>query len=218
MGGGQFGTAVSTAITAHHSGRPVHVLVAEGRPLLDGARVAAWELAQAGVPYALVTDAGAPACIADGEVGAVLVTAERICANGDIVGMAGTYPLALAADAAGVPFLVLAATTAVDLATTTGDDALIEEGRPGDVTVAAGARVVAERTPVRNPRLDVTPARLVTTFVTEEGVIGGTAGRVVDGGALADALAAHVHAADARRASAPGFAALVAQRHAAAGS
>ncbi|HEX5827487.1 MAG TPA: hypothetical protein VFY23_08205, partial [Candidatus Limnocylindrales bacterium] len=80
MGSGQFGTALSAVVTAHHAQRPVHALVAEGRPGLEGARVATWELAQAGVPHALVTDAAAPACLADGEVAAVLVSAERVCA------------------------------------------------------------------------------------------------------------------------------------------
>ena len=130
MGSGQFGTALSAIITAHHAERPIHALVAETRPGLEGARVATWELAQAGVPHALVTDAGAAAAIAAGEVDAVLVTAERICANGDVIGVTGTYPLALAAAAADVPFVVLVATTAVDLGTPDAAAATLEEGRP----------------------------------------------------------------------------------------
>ncbi|HEX5826670.1 MAG TPA: hypothetical protein VFY23_04060 [Candidatus Limnocylindrales bacterium] len=206
MGSGQFGTALSAIITAHHAQRRVHALVAEGRPGLEGARVATWELAQAGVPHALVTDAAAPACIADGEVAAVLVTAERVCANGDVVATAGTYPLALAAHAAGVPFLVLVATSAVDLGTPDGDAATIEEGRPGPVLTAAGTRIAPEATPIRNPRQDRTPASLVTTIVTEEGGLAAP---------FAEGLAAHVRAAETRRAVAPGMAALLAARAAA---
>lgn len=204
MGGGQFGTAVSTLITAHHGGRPVHALVAEGRPTLEGARVVTWELAQAGVPHALVTDAGAPSCIADGEVEAVLLSAERVCANGDVVGPAGTYPLALAAHAAGVPFLVLVATTAVDLATPSGDDAIVEDGRPAEVLNVGATRIAPERTPIRNPKLDVTPASLVTALVTEQGVA-----RAPFAGALAAQVA---EAETGRAASSAGFRALVAQR------
>ena len=205
MGSGQFGTAVSAIITAHHEGRRIRAVVAETRPGLEGARVATWELAQAGVPCTLVTDAAAAGCIADGEIAAVLVTAERIAANGDVIGVAGTYPLALAASAAGVPLLVLAATTAVDLATAVGADAVAEQGRPGPVLRAGGTRIAPEGTQVRNPRLDLTPASLVTAIVTEAGVARAPFGPV---------LAAHVDAADIRRASAPGFAALVATRDA----
>ncbi|HEU0243148.1 MAG TPA: hypothetical protein VFQ75_04540, partial [Candidatus Limnocylindrales bacterium] len=206
MGGGQFGTAVSTVITAHHEGREVHALVAEGRPGLEGARVATWELAQAAVPHALVTDAAAAGSIAAGEVEAVLVTAERVCANGDVVGTVGTYPLALAAAAAGIPFLVLVATTAVDLATPDAAAAPLEDGRPGPVLTAGGKRVAPEGTPVRNPRLDWTPARLVTAIVTEDGIVRAPFG---------EALAAQVRVAEARRAASSGFAALLAQRAAA---
>ena len=146
MGGGQFGTALSAVQTVHHAGRPIHALVPEGRPGLEGSRVAAWELRQAGVPYALVTDAAAPGCIAAGEVQAVLVGADRICANGDVVATAGAYPLALACAASGTPFIVCAATTSVDLATAGGVDATLEEGRP-TLVLRAGARASRPRAP-----------------------------------------------------------------------
>jgi eIF-2B alpha/beta/delta-like uncharacterized protein len=204
MAGGQFGTALSAVITAHHAGGAVEALVAEGRPGLEGARIAAWELSQAAVPHTLVTDAAAPGCIARREVDAVLVTGERICANGDVVGISGTYPLALAAHAAGVPFLVLAATTALDPGTGSGADAPGEEGRPGPVLVVGGTRIAPEGTTIDNPRLDVTPAALVTAIVTEQGVATAP---------FEDVLAMHRAAADARRAvSSAGFAALLAQR------
>ena len=208
MGGGQFGTALSVILTLHHAGRPVHALVAETRPLFEGSRVAAWELRQAGVPYAVVTDAGAPGCIAAGEVGAVLVAADRVAANGDVIAIAGTYPLALAASAAGIPFLVCAPVTALDPATEDGEAATIEEGRPGSVLRAAGTRIAPVGSQIRNPLQDVTPAALVTGIVTGEGVLRAPYG---------PAIAAVVATTDARRTSA-GFLALVAQRAAAASS
>ncbi len=202
MGCGQYGSALSVIQAAHHAGRPVHALVAETRPLFEGARVAAWELSQAGVEYAVVTDAAAPGCIAAGEVAAVLVTADRIAANGDLIAPSGTYPLALAASAAGVPFLVCAATTAIDPATPTGAAATLEEGRPGPVMRAAGTRITPEGSQIRNPVQDVTPAALVTALVTEEGVLRAPFG---------DAIAGAVASAAARRSASPGFAALAAQ-------
>ena len=92
MGGGQFGTALSAIQTVHHAGRPIHALVPEGRPGLEGSRVAAWELRQAGVPHTVVTDAAAPGCIAAGDVQAVLVGADRICGNGDVVATGRRLP------------------------------------------------------------------------------------------------------------------------------
>ncbi len=202
MSGGQFGTALSVIMTLHHAGRPVHALVAETRPLFEGSRVAAWELRQAGVPYAVVTDAAAPGCIAAGEVGAVLVAADRVAGNGDTIAIAGSYPLALAASAAGIPFLVCAPMTALDLATEDGAAATIEEGRPSPVLWAAGTRIAPAGSQIRNPLQDLTPAALVTAIVTGEGVLRAP---------YMPAIRAAVAAADARRTSA-GFLALVAQR------
>ncbi len=205
MGGGQFGTALSAVQTVHHAGRPIHALLPEGRPGLEGSRVAAWELRQAGVSHAVVTDAAAPGCIAAGEVQAVLVGADRICANGDVVATAGSYPLALACAAAGTPFIVCGATTAVDLTTAAGADATIEEGRPTLVLRAGGTRVAPEGTQVRNPLQDLVPAALVTSIVTETGVLVAPYGV---------ALASAVATASARRSTAAGFAALLARREA----
>ncbi len=201
MGSGQCGTALSVIQAAHHAGRPIHALVAETRPRFDGARIAAWELGQAGVGYAVVTDAAAPGCIAGGEVEAVLVAADRIAANGDVIAPAGTYPLALAADAARVPFLVMSATTAMDTASATGADAAIEEGRPGPVLRAAGTRIAPEGSQIRNPVQDLTPAALITALITEEGVLHAPFG---------EAIAVACAAAAVRRSASPGFAALVA--------
>ncbi len=206
MGGGQFGTALSAVQVMHHAGRPVHVLVPEGRPGFEGSRIAAWELRQAGVSHAVVTDAGAPGCIAAGEVEAVLVGADRIAANGDVVGTAGAYPLALACHASGLPFIVCAPTNVIDLAVADGESATIEEGRPTPVLRAGGTRIAPEGTQVRNPVQDLVPASLVTAIVTEEGVVRAP---------LGDALEAAAAAATVRRTRSKGYAALVAQRAAA---
>jgi methylthioribose-1-phosphate isomerase len=196
MGGGQFGTALNVVTAAHHAGRQIHALVAETRPGFVGSRIAAWELSQAGVPYAIVTDAAAPGCI-EGEVGAVLVGADRIAANGDVIAPAGTYALALAAADAGVPLLVFAATTAIDPATPSGEDATIEEGRPGPVMRAVGTRIAPVGSRVRNPVQDLTPAALVAALVTEEGVMRAP---------YKPAIAAALERATARRSASPGFA------------
>jgi methylthioribose-1-phosphate isomerase len=165
MGGGQLGTALSAIIAAHHAGRAIEAMVAETRPGFEGSRIAAWELREAGVPHVVVTDAAAPGRIAAGDVDVVLVSADRVLAGGDVIAIAGTYPLALAASAAGIPFIVCVASIAVDEAPDTAPVNL-EEGRSGPVTSAAGTRVAPEGTAARNPVQDRTPAAL-TTLVTE---------------------------------------------------
>ena len=171
MGGGQFGTALSAVQTAHHSGREVHALVAEGRPGSRGRGSRHGSSTQAGVPHAVVTDAAAPGYVSAGDVQAVLVAADRVAANGDVIALAGAYPLALAAHEAGVPFLACATTTAFDPGLATGADATLEEGRPGPVARVAGTRITPEATVVRNRTQDLVPARLVTAIVTEQEVI-----------------------------------------------
>ena len=171
MGGGQYGTALSAIIAAHHADRPVDALVAETRPGFDGSRIAAWELHEAGVPHAVITDAAAPGRIAAGEVDAVLVGADRVAANGDVIAIAGTYPLALAASAAGIPFIVCVASIALDGGLADGASAELEDGRPGPVLAAAGTRVAPEGTRIHNPVQDLTPASLVTAIVTEHGAL-----------------------------------------------
>jgi methylthioribose-1-phosphate isomerase len=145
--------------------------VAETRPNLEGSRVAAWELHEAGVSYAVLTDAAAAGLVAGGEVDAVVVGADRVTAGGDVVATAGTYPLALAAHAAAVPFLVGVPLITIDLATAEGRDAPIEEPRPARVLAAAGTRVAPEGSKVRSPAQDLTPSTLVTAIVTEAGVV-----------------------------------------------
>jgi eIF-2B alpha/beta/delta-like uncharacterized protein len=171
MGGGQFGTALSALQTAHHAGRQVHALIAEGRPGLEGSRIAAWELQQAGVPYEVVTDAAAPGSIAAGDVAAVLVGADRVAANGDVISTTGAFPLALAASDAAVPFLVCATTAALDAGLADGASATLEEGRPTPVLRVGETRVAPAGATVRNRLQDLVPAHLVTAIVTEVGVL-----------------------------------------------
>jgi len=201
MSGGQFGTALAAVLAAHHAGRAVEVVVTESRPGLEGARVAAWELVQAGVRVTVVPDAAAPALIAEGEADIVVTGADRVAANGDVVATTGAYALALAAAHAGIPFVVFAPTTAVDLATTDGAAAPVEEWRSGEIVRFDGRQVAADGATGSAPRQDRTPADLVSAIVTEEGVLRRP---------LGPALAAAVASADVRRQASPGFAALAA--------
>jgi len=158
---GGVGTALGAIREGYARGLVDHVLVDETRPLLQGARLTAWELERAGVPHTVVADAAAGSLMARGEVGAVLTGADRIAANGDAANKIGTYPLAVLASRHGIPFYVVAPSSTVDLATLTGAGIPIEERDPAEVTARFAAR---------NPAFDVTPAALVTAIVTELGV------------------------------------------------
>ena len=129
-----------------------------------------WELEQAGVPHTLIADVAAGSLMRAGEVDVVLVGADRVALNGDTANKVGTYPLALAADAAQVPFFVAAPTSTVDLRASSGREIPIEERAPSEVTHLAGSRVAAEGVHVFNPAFDVTPSRYITAIVTEWGV------------------------------------------------
>jgi methylthioribose-1-phosphate isomerase len=168
---GQFGTALGVVQAAHYAGRPLHVWVDETRPYLQGARLTAWELAQAGVPHTLIPDVAAGHLMARGEVDAVIVGADRVAANGDTANKVGTYTLAVLAARHGIPFYVAAPTSSVDLETPDGAAIPIEERKADEVAVIRGVRIAPVGTDVRNPAFDVTPAALITGIVTEEGVI-----------------------------------------------
>ena len=168
---GQFGTALGVVQVAHHAGRALHVWVDETRPYLQGARLTTWELAQAGVPHSLLPDAAAGHLMARGEVDIVLVGADRVAANGDTANKIGTYPLAVLAARHGIPFYVCAPTSSVDLAMADGSAIPIEERKADELLEFRGIRVAPPGTDVRNPAFDVTPAELITGFVTEEGIV-----------------------------------------------
>lgn len=162
-----WGTALGTVRELAASGDVEEVLVDETRPLLQGARLTTWELAQEGIPYRLCVDAAGPAAIAAGKVDCVVVGADRIAANGDVANKVGTYGLAVAADRAGIPFVVVAPESTVDTATASGGDIRIEERDSQEVTHHGGRRLAPEGTSVFNPAFDVTPAALVTAVATE---------------------------------------------------
>ncbi len=184
---GQFGTALGIVQAAHHAERPIHVWVDETRPYLQGARLTAWELKQAGVPHSLIPDVAAGSLMAGGEVDVILVGADRIAANGDTANKVGTYSLAVLAAHHGVPFYVCAPMSSVDLATADGSTIPIEERPAEEVTMVRGQRIAPLDTVVRNPAFDVTPAGLITGIVTDEGVLHAPYGE-----SLAMAMAARV--------------------------
>ena len=147
------------------------MLADETRPLLQGARLTAWELAREGVPHSLIVDGAAAGLIARGEVQAVVVGADRIAANGDAANKVGTYGLALAAQAHRVPFYVVAPASTVDLAAAGGVAIPVEQRDAGEVLGFGYARVAPEGCEALNPAFDVTPARYITAIITECGVI-----------------------------------------------
>jgi methylthioribose-1-phosphate isomerase len=191
---GQFGTALGIVQAAHHAERPIHVWVDETRPYLQGARLTAWELAQAGVRHTLIPDVAAGGLLAAGRVDAILVGADRVAANGDTANKVGTYPLAVLAARHGVPFYVCAPISSVDLDTPDGAAIPIEERAAREVTEVRGRQVAPVGTVVWNPAFDITPAELITGIVTEEGVL-----RPPFGPSLATAVASR----DARRGPVP---------------
>jgi methylthioribose-1-phosphate isomerase len=164
------GTALAVIAELHDRGVLELAIATESRPLLQGARLTVYELNRLGIPHELIVDSAAPGLIAAGAVDAVIVGCDRVAANGDVANKVGTYGLALAAHAAGIPFVVAGPTSTIDPATPTGADIAIEERNPDEVRQAAGQRLTLDETPCRNPAFDVTPAALVTALVTERGV------------------------------------------------
>jgi len=164
------GTALAPIYTAHRAGKRLHVYVDETRPVLQGARLTAWELARAGVPITLITDNMAAHFLRHGGVRAVFVGADRIAANGDTANKIGTYGLALLAHAHAIPFYVVAPRSTVDLALPDGDAIPIEERAPEEITTIRDVRIAPDGVRVANPVFDVTPARYITAILTEGGI------------------------------------------------
>ena len=165
-----YGTALGVIRAALESGKKCAVFADETRPWLQGARLTAWELLQDGIPVTLLPDVAAASLLQSGRIGCVVVGADRIARNGDTANKIGTYPLALAAQAASVPFFVAAPLSTVDLRALDGTAIPIEERPALEVTHLGGIRVAAEGVEVYNPAFDVTPARLIAAIVTEHGV------------------------------------------------
>ena len=168
---GGIGTALAPIYLAHEKGRKVHVYVDETRPLLQGSRLTAWELMHAGISCTLITDAAAATLMRQAKVDVVLVGADRICANGDFANKIGTYGLAVLARHHGVPFYCAAPWSSVDVTLAEGDLIPIEQRAPAEVTVMAGRPTAPEGMPALNPAFDVTPARYVTAFITDRGIV-----------------------------------------------
>jgi len=168
---GGIGTALGAIVTAHRQGKGIHVWVDETRPLLQGARLTAWELGRLGVPMTLVADAAAGSLMARGLVDLVIVGADRIAASGDVANKIGTYPLAVLARHHGVPFLVAAPTTTVDLETPDGASIRLEDRDEREITRPFGSAVAPDGTRAENPAFDVTPGALISAIVTDRGVV-----------------------------------------------
>jgi methylthioribose-1-phosphate isomerase len=169
-------TAVGTALGAlrvlHARGKVAEVLVDETRPLLQGARLTAWELAEAGIAHRLTIDSAAAWAMATGQVDCVMVGADRIAADGSVANKIGTYALAVAAHRHDIPFIVVAPESTRDMATATGAEIVVEERAAAEITHVGGVATAPDRTDVFNPAFDVTPPELITAVVTENGPIG----------------------------------------------
>jgi methylthioribose-1-phosphate isomerase len=149
----------------------VHVWIDETRPGLEGARLTGWELASAGIPHTLVPDATAGHLIATGRVDAVVVGAYAVAANGDVVNVVGTYPLAVLAARHAVPFYVCASRSSIDLTVADGASLSLDYGDGADVRSLRGVRVAPPGTVAEDPRADITPAELITAIVTGDAVV-----------------------------------------------
>jgi len=167
---GGYGTALGVVRRAHEAGKGPVVLACETRPLLQGARLTAWELARDGIPVTLIADSMAAYFLGRGEVDLVLVGADRIAANGDTANKIGTYALAVLAAAHSVPFYVAAPTSTLDGALEDGTGIIIEHRHPDEVLCLAGVRIAPAGVPAANPAFDVTPHRYITAIITERGV------------------------------------------------
>ncbi len=167
---GGYGTALGIVRAAWEQGRLQRVYVTETRPLLQGARLTAWELQRDGIPFTLIVDGAAGQLLRRGLAGAVVVGADRIAANGDVANKVGTYTLAALARENGVPFYVAAPASTIDLDTPSGDLIPIEERAAEEVTTLAGVAITTEGTTAANPSFDVTPAGCVTAIITDAGV------------------------------------------------
>lgn len=168
---GGIGTALAPIYLAHEQRRRVHVYVDETRPLLQGSRLTTWELMRAGVPCTLITDGAAAALMQQRKVDVVLVGADRICANGDFANKIGTYGLAVVAKHHGVPFYCAAPWSTLDATLASGDLIPIEQRASSEVTVVAGRAIAPDGMAALNPAFDVTPAALVTGFITDRGIV-----------------------------------------------
>ena len=168
---GGYGTALGVVRAAWDAGKKIQVLADETRPVLQGARLTAWELMQDGIPVTVITDSMAGSLMQRGKVDVCVVGADRIAANGDVANKIGTYSVAVLAHAHGIPFYVAAPSSTIDLATASGDLIPIEQRDPREITHVRGETAIApDGVGVDNPAFDITPARLITGIITEKGI------------------------------------------------
>jgi methylthioribose-1-phosphate isomerase len=167
----EYGTALSVFFTAQDQGHDLHVYVDETRPLLQGARLTAWELIQRGIEATLICDSMAAQVMREGRVQAVVTGADRIAANGDSANKIGTYSLAVLARAHGIPFYIAAPSSTFDLTIESGDQIPIEERDATEITHGFGRQTAPDGVQVYNPAFDVTPADYIEAIITERGVI-----------------------------------------------
>lgn len=182
LAGVEWGSALSVVRVLHERRGVTDVLVSETRPLLQGSRLTAWELGRMGIPFHVVVDGAAAGLLVSGAADAVIVGADRIAANGDVANKVGTLSHALAAKRAGVPFVVAAPESTIDLSIATGKEVPVEERDPAEVLSFAGGLVAPPGARARNPAFDVTPSDLITAIVTERRVIRPADGERPDAG------------------------------------
>lgn len=168
---GAYGTAFSVLLHAHKDNKDIHVWVDETRPLLQGARLTAWELDKTEIPFHLITDSTAGSLMKNGKVDMVVVGADRVAANGDTANKIGTYSLAVLAKENDVPFYVALPLSTFDMGLESGEEIEIEEREPEEVTQFAKTPISPKKTPAYNPAFDVTPNQYITGFITEKGII-----------------------------------------------
>lgn len=166
-----YGTALGIIRTAHERGKQIHAYLDETRPRLQGASLSAYELQAYGVPHTLIVDGAAAHVMQTRKIDLCLVGCDRVAANGDVANKIGTYSLAIAAKAHGVPFFVACPISSIDLGLATGQEIEIEERSSTEVTHIQGVAIAPPETPVYNPAFDVTPAAYITGIITEKGII-----------------------------------------------
>jgi methylthioribose-1-phosphate isomerase len=166
-----YGTALGVIRTAREQGKKLHVYVDETRPILQGARLTAWELKKEKIPFTLITDNMAGFLMQQGKIDKIIVGADRIAANGDTANKIGTYSLSVLAYAHRIPFYVAAPLSTMDVSLNTGAAIPIEERKNEEVTHFKGVRTAPAGTKVYNPAFDLTPARFITAIITEKGIL-----------------------------------------------
>jgi len=170
---GGIGTALGVIYTCRDQGKSIHVYAGETRPVLQGARLTAWELKREGIPVTLICDSAAGLLFRQNKIHHVIVGADRITANGDVANKIGTYPLAILAEKHGVPFYVAAPSSTFDQNIDSGDNIIIEERSPAEVTDGFGRATAPKGTKVYSPAFDITPKELITNYVTDNGLRSG---------------------------------------------